>query len=78
MYGYKSYNSYGYRLRYYFASGLSKIMDLGNSSQIDYPKYLADEKANDFDMNELKKDFEIVGEDMRKALDSYGKEHTMR
>lgn len=53
-------------------------MDLRNVNQVDYPKYMADEKANDFDMSELKKDFEIVGKDIGKALDSYGKEHTTR
>lgn len=78
MYGYNSYDSYGYRLKHYFASGLSKIMDLKNINQVDYPKYMADKKANNFDMNELKKDFEVVGKDMGKALDSYGKERSMR
>lgn len=78
MYGYNSYDSYGYRLKHYFASGLSKIMDLRNINQIEYPKYMADKRANDFDVSELKKDFEVVGEDMRKALDSYGEEYAMR
>ena len=77
MYGYSSYNSYGYKLRHYFFSGLSKIVDFGNFNQIEYPRYMTDVEANDFDMSELKKDFEIVGKDMRKALDAYGTEHPM-
>jgi predicted DNA binding CopG/RHH family protein len=76
MYGYNSYDNYGYRLRRYFAFGLSKVMDLRNVNQINYPKYMTDEEANDFDARELKKDFENVGKDMRKALKSYGKKHT--
>lgn len=75
MYGYNSYDSYGYRLKQYFASGLSKIMDLRNINQIDYPKYMADKNASDFDMNELKKDFEVVGKDIGKAIKTYGEQH---
>ena len=78
MYGYNSYDSYGYRLKHYFVSGLSKIMDLRNLNRIDYPQYMTDAEASNFDMNELKKDSEIVGNDMRKALDSYGTEHPVR
>lgn len=78
MYSYNSCNSYGYKLNHYFASGISKIMDLGNFIQIDYPQYMTDKEAKDFDMDELKKDFEIVGKDMRKALDSYDKEYQKR
>lgn len=78
MYSYNSYTSYGYGLKHFFTSGLSKIIDLGNFNQIDYPRYMTDVEANDFDMNELKKDFEIVGKDMRKAIHSYEREHSMR
>lgn len=53
-------------------------MDLRNLNRIDYPQYMTDAEASNFDMNELKKDFEIVGNDMRKALDSYGTEHPVR
>ena len=77
MYSYNAYNSYGYRLTHYFASGLSKIIDLGNFNQIDYPKYMTNEDAVNFDANELKKDFETVGKDIGKALDSYGREYPM-
>lgn len=78
MYCYNSYNSYGYRLKHYFASGFSKIMDLRNINQVNYPKYMADNKADDFDLNELRKDFEVVGKDIGKALDFYGEEHSIR
>ena len=84
MYSYNAYNSYGYRLKHYFASGLSKIIDLGNFNQIDYPKYMTNVPNGvvysdivNFDANELKKDFETVGKDIGKALDSYGREYPM-
>ncbi len=72
---YNLYNNYGYHIKHYFVSGLSKIIDLGNIRQVDYPNYMSDAEARKFDSNELSKDFQIVGNDMRKAIDSYGKEH---
>lgn len=78
MYSYHTYNNYGHSLRHYFVSGLSKIMDFGNFNHIEYPMCMTDEEANNFDMNELRKDFEVVGKDLRKVFDSYEKEFPMR
>lgn len=75
MYSYNSYNDYTHQLKHYFVAGLSKVMDLGNFNQIDYPKCMTDEEAMAFDKNALREDFVIVGKDIRKALNSYGETH---
>lgn len=77
MHNYTSYKNYGYQLKNYFLSGFFKLMDLGNVNQIEYPKCMSDQDAIVFDSNELAKDFITVGNDIRKALDSYGKKHTI-
>lgn len=68
------YYDYGYKQGFYFASGISKIMDLMSLNMVSYPGYMSDKKAMRSDADTLRKDFELVGSDMRKALDDYEKE----
>ncbi len=75
MYGYNSYNNYMHQLKHYFISGLSKVMDIGNFNQIEYPGCMTDKEAIAFDKNASKEDFITVGKDIRKAIDSYGRTH---
>lgn len=77
MHGYNSYNDRVYQLRHYFISGLTKIMDLKNLVQIEYPKCMTDKEASAFDTNALSEDFTTVGKDIGKAIDSYGRRHTI-
>ncbi len=77
MHGYNSYNDYARQLKHYFISGLSKVIDLGNFNQIEYPKCMTDKEASAFDKNAFKDDFITVGKDIAKAIDFYGKTHTI-
>ncbi len=76
MSSYTSYCDYGYQPKNFFASGLSKVMDLGNFNQIDYPQSMTNEEAQISDFKTLENDFKTVGKDIREALNSYGRKHT--
>ncbi|MDE6888148.1 MAG: hypothetical protein K2P45_05825 [Eubacterium sp.] len=78
MYKNSLYFHYVFRLKQYFLSGLSKVLDIWNFNQIDYPSFLTDEEALSFDAREIEKDFAIVGKDLWRAFDSYGKKCTER
>lgn len=75
MHGYNSYNNYARQLKHYFISGLSKVIDIGNLNQIEYPGCMTDAEASAFDKNALTEDFITLGKDIGKAINSYGRTH---
>lgn len=52
-------------------------MDMKNLVQIEYPRCMTDKEASAFDTNALSEDFTNVGKDIGKAIDSYGRTHTI-
>jgi len=78
MYKHKLYSDYVFQLRQYFLSGFSKVFDIWNFQQINYPGFMTDEEALLFDAGEVGKDFTMVGKDLGRALDSYGRKYAGR
>lgn len=72
------YSHYAFQIRKYFMAGLSKVLDIWDFNQIDYPGFMTDEEALVFDAHEVGKDFNMVGKDLGRALDAYGRNYAGR
>lgn len=78
MYKNDLYDNYAFQIKKYFISGFSKLLDIWAFHQIDYPGFLTDEEALIFDAREIGKDFTVVGKDLGRALDFYGRNYADR
>lgn len=78
MYTPKLYSKYIFQLKKSFLSGCSKVLDIWDFNPISYPDFLTDEEASIFDAREVGKDFTMVGKDLGRALDCYGRKYAGR
>lgn len=78
MSNHKLYDNYVYQLKQYFQFGISKVVDIWDFNSIRYPSFMTDEEARVSDAHEIEKDFIVVGKNLGRAFDSYGRNHASK